>query len=114
MGRVLDTLELVKFSHTLFALPFATAAALAAAGGLPSRTICIGILLGMVGARTAAMAFNRFADADLDRLNTRTASRAVPRGQLSRGSMGWAAAAASLAFVAIAFLLTLFLRKTSR
>ncbi len=69
-------LELIKFSHTVFALPFALIAMLVAARGMPSWK-CFGwILLCMVSARTAAMAFNRFADWDSDRLNPRTAQRA--------------------------------------
>ena len=87
MGRLADTLELVKFSHTLFALPFAAAAALAAAGGIPTNRVCGGILLAMVGARTAAMAFNRIADLRYDRENPRTAMRPLVSGRLG---LGWA------------------------
>jgi 4-hydroxybenzoate polyprenyltransferase len=81
---------MVKFSHTLFALPFALAgAALAAAGsGITWRQV-LWILLAMVGARNAAMGFNRLADQDYDARNPRTANRELPGGKLSRG-MVWA------------------------
>jgi 4-hydroxybenzoate polyprenyltransferase len=76
---------MIKFSHTLFALPFALLSAVLAAGGWPSlRTLAL-ILLAMVGARSAAMAHNRLADRHLDAANPRTASRALPSGILSVG-----------------------------
>ena len=82
--RILDVLESIKFAHTVFALPFALMAAVLAAGGIPDgRTLAL-ILLCMVGARTAAMAFNRLADHELDARNPRTAGRALPAGTLSR------------------------------
>ena len=89
MERVLRstriTLEMIKWEHSIFALPFAlTAAVLAAHGWPPLRTLFL-IVLCMVSARSAAMAFNRYADADLDAVNPRTAIRALPAGQLSRG-----------------------------
>ncbi len=77
------TLEMIKFSHTLFALPFALLAAVLAARGLPSASTIGKILLAMVGARSAAMAHNRLADRELDAANPRTASRALPSGTLS-------------------------------
>lgn len=67
--------EFVKFSHTIFALPFALVAMLVAARGLPSWQTVALILLCMVAARTAAMAFNRLADWEIDKRNPRTASR---------------------------------------
>ncbi len=106
MGRIRDTLELVKFSHTLFALPFAAAAALTAAGGLPSGRICAGILIAMAGARTAAMAFNRIADLKYDKANPRTASRPLASGALSPAwAWGVTAAAAGLFVASCAWLL---------
>lgn len=80
-------LELVKFEHTIFALPFALIGMLLAAHqtrtGLTLHTI-LWILVAMVGARSAAMAFNRLVDADFDAQNPRTANRHLPRGLLSR------------------------------
>jgi len=77
-------LAMVKFEHTLFALPFALISALVAAGGLPAGRTLGWMLVAMVGARTSAMAFNRLADEHLDRLNPRTQDRALPRGLVSR------------------------------
>jgi len=78
-------LEMIKFSHTIFALPFALTGALLAARGIPSPGQLFWIVMAMVGARTAAMAMNRLIDADIDGRNPRTASRAIPAGLLSRG-----------------------------
>lgn len=78
-------LEMIKFSHTIFALPFAITGALLAAGGFPSIRQTIWIALAMVGARTTAMAMNRLIDADIDARNPRTASRAIPAGLISKG-----------------------------
>jgi len=76
-------LEMIKFEHTVFALPFAFTAALMAAGGLPTwRQLCW-ITLAMVGARSAAMGFNRWADRRYDAENPRTQSRALPMGFVS-------------------------------
>ncbi len=79
------TLEMIKFSHTLFALPFALLSAVLAAGGWPPLPTLAKILLAMVGARSAAMAHNRLADREIDAANPRTASRALPSGALSVG-----------------------------
>jgi len=79
------TLEMIKFSHTLFALPFALLSAVLAAGGWPPLSTLAKILLAMVGARSAAMAHNRLADREIDAANPRTASRALPKGELSVG-----------------------------
>lgn len=78
-------LEMIKFSHTIFALPFALTGALLAAGGLPSLRQTAWIILAMVGARTAAMAMNRLIDAGIDARNPRTATRAIPAGLIGRG-----------------------------
>ncbi len=78
------TLEMIKWEHSIFALPFALTAALLAAHGMPSWRVLFWILVAMVSARSAAMAFNRWADADLDGANPRTANRAIPAGLLSR------------------------------
>ncbi|RLA89248.1 MAG: 4-hydroxybenzoate octaprenyltransferase [Deltaproteobacteria bacterium] len=77
-------LAMVKIEHTVFALPFAFMGALLAAQGLPSGRQALFILLAMVGARSAAMAFNRLVDARFDALNPRTQNRALPQGLISR------------------------------
>ena len=78
------TLEMIKWEHSIFALPFALTAVLLAAHGLPSWPTLGWILVAMVSARSCAMAFNRWADADLDAANPRTKSRAIPAGLLSK------------------------------
>ena len=78
------TLEMIKFEHTIFALPFALIGALLASHGLPTAHQIFWILIALVGARSAAMAFNRIVDVRYDRLNPRTATRALPSGTLSR------------------------------
>lgn len=75
--------EMIKFEHTIFALPFAYLGAFLAAGGVPSFSQFFWITLAMVGARTAAMSLNRIIDRHIDARNPRTASRAIPRGLLS-------------------------------
>ena len=89
MERVLRstriTLEMIKWEHSVFALPFALTGAVLAANGWPSLRTLLLVVVCMVSARSAAMAFNRYADADLDAANPRTATRALPAGQLGRG-----------------------------
>ncbi len=80
-------LSLVRFSHTLFALPFALAALFLAARGWPGTRVFLLVVLCMVFARNAAMAFNRLVDADYDARNPRTAARHLPAGILSRGGV---------------------------
>lgn len=80
-------MEMIKFSHTIFALPFALSGALLAADGMPTGRQLLFIMLAMVGARTAAMAMNRLIDAEIDAKNPRTASRAIPAGLLSKGAV---------------------------
>lgn len=79
------TLEMIKWEHSIFALPFALTGAMLAAGGIPRLAQIFWIIVCMVSARSAAMAFNRWADASLDATNPRTAKRAIPAGLLSRG-----------------------------
>ncbi len=79
------TLEMIKWEHSIFALPFALTGAVLAAGGWPSLRVLGWIVLCMVAARSAAMAFNRLVDARLDKDNPRTAMRAIPAGALSSG-----------------------------
>ena len=77
------TLDMIKFEHTLFALPFAFIGALLARKGLPTSHQLMWIVVAMVGARSAAMTFNRIADVRYDRLNPRTTGRALVSGSLS-------------------------------
>ena len=81
--NIRTTLEMIKFEHTLFALPFAFLGAVLAARGLPTPWQIIWITVAMVGARSTAMAFNRVADRNYDALNPRTRMRAIPAGTLS-------------------------------
>src|SRR5271154_3790113 len=82
------TLEMIKWEHSIFALPFALTGAMLAAHGLPRPIQIFWIVVCMVTARSAAMAFNRWADASLDAANPRTRSRAIPAGLLKRGFVG--------------------------
>jgi 4-hydroxybenzoate polyprenyltransferase len=87
-GRVRTVLEMIKFEHSVFALPFALVGALLAAraaGGLPTWRQILWIIVAMVGARSAAMSMNRIADLKYDAHNPRTANRALPKGDLTVG-----------------------------
>jgi len=79
------TLEMIKWEHSIFALPFALCGAMLAAGGLPTLHQLTWIVVAMVSARSAAMAFNRLADASIDAANPRTQTRALPAGTLTPG-----------------------------
>ncbi len=95
----------IKLPHTVFALPFAIMSAFLAAGGMPETETLIWILVAMVGARSAAMAFNRIVDARLDAANPRTRDRALPAGRV--GYLGYGVflvAASALLVVAAAML----------
>jgi 4-hydroxybenzoate polyprenyltransferase len=84
-AKTRTTLEMIKWEHSIFALPFALTAMLLASHGLPGWRTVAWILVAMIAARSSAMAFNRWADADLDAANPRTSNRAIPAGLLSRG-----------------------------
>lgn len=107
-GRLRQILEMIRFSHTLFALPFALLAAVMAwtAGARSSPPVAwrwqdlVGILLCMVAARSAAMAFNRIVDWKIDAENPRTKARHIPAGVLSVSSVVLFAVVCSLGFVA--------------
>ena len=88
------TLEMIKWEHSVFALPFALTATILAARGLPGWRTVAWILVAMVSARSCAMAFNRWADAELDAANPRTSTRAIPAGLLTKNFV--------LAFTALA------------
>jgi 4-hydroxybenzoate polyprenyltransferase len=93
-------LSFVRFSHSVFALPFALAGALLAARHVDVTLSSVGwILVAMVAARSAAMGFNRLVDARIDALNPRTANRELPRGAMSQREAGVFVTAASAAFV---------------
>jgi 4-hydroxybenzoate polyprenyltransferase len=80
LSKITIILEMIKFEHTIFALPFAFTGALLALDGLPSLEQVIWIIAAMIGARSAAMGFNRWADRDIDVQNPRTKTRALPLG----------------------------------
>ena len=94
---------MIKFEHTVFALPFALLSALLAAEGWPGGRKILWIVVAMVGARSAAMAFNRLADARIDALNPRTSSRALPAGLLSRFFVAVFTLASASVFVLAAY-----------
>lgn len=83
IAKLKTTLEMIKFEHTLFALPFAFLGAVMAANGLPTWPQILWITVAMVGARSAAMTFNRIVDREFDARNPRTANRELPSGKLS-------------------------------
>src|SRR5688500_15052807 len=99
--KLKTTLEMIKFEHTLFALPFAFLGAILAANGLPTWWQMLWITVAMVGARSAAMTFNRIVDRDIDAANPRTAGRELPSGKLSVG-FAWAFLCVSIAIFLLA------------
>ncbi len=96
-------LEMIKFEHTIFALPFAFIGALMAANGLPSWRVILWITVAMVGARSAAMGFNRWADREIDAENPRTRERALPKGLVAPLQVILFTAVSSVLFVYAAF-----------
>lgn len=99
------TLEMIKWEHSVFALPFALTGAVLAAGGWPTLRVLGLIVLCMVAARSAAMAFNRLVDAKLDAANPRTAMRALPAGALSNRFVGGFVVVGAAVFVLSAAML---------
>jgi 4-hydroxybenzoate polyprenyltransferase len=99
-GTAVLLARLVKFEHTIFALPFAYVGALLAAGGVPSTHDVLWITVAMVGARSLAMALNRLIDAGIDAANPRTASRELPAGLLGVGTVVGFCAASLFVFLA--------------
>lgn len=77
-------LKMIKLEHSLFALPFAFVGMFLAANGMPSWNVILWVVVAMVGARSAAMGLNRYADAEIDARNPRTASREIPAGNISK------------------------------
>ena len=98
--KIADYLRLIKFSHSIFALPFAFTSALIAANGIPTFSQIFWITVAMVGGRTGAMGMNRIIDRKIDALNPRTKNRELPRGVIKTGE--------AFIFTIIAFALLLF------
>ncbi|HSR69314.1 MAG TPA: UbiA-like polyprenyltransferase [Acidobacteriota bacterium] len=101
LGQMGVFLDLIRFEHTIFALPFAYSGMLLAAGGSPTLSQFFWITVAMAAARTAAMAFNRWADRHLDARNPRTADRPIQRGSIGAGLV-LLLALVSLAILALA------------
>lgn len=111
LAKLNITLEMIRFEHTIFALPFAFMGAFFAAGGMPEAAEIGWIVLAMVAVRSAAMAFNRLADMTIDTRNPRTAGRALPQKKLSRSFVIGLVISSSVVFVfAAAMLNTLALQ----
>lgn len=100
-GKIRTFAELVKFEHTIFALPFAYLGTFLAAGGWPEPRVLFWVTVAMAGARTGAMALNRLIDAGLDALNPRTAGRHLPAGKVKPAEV-LALAVLSLAVLGVA------------
>lgn len=103
--RLRDFASLVKLSHSVFALPFALLSLLVASDGAPGWRRLLLVVGAVVSARTAAMAYNRFADRDIDRDNPRTAGRELPRGALSAAAVLGLVGAAGAVFLLCCWLL---------
>jgi 4-hydroxybenzoate polyprenyltransferase len=99
--KLSTTLSMIKFEHTLFALPFAFLGAIMAANGLPTWRQILWITVAMVGARSAAMTFNRIVDREIDAKNPRTANRELPTGRLTLG-FAWSFLYVSIAVFLVA------------
>ena len=97
------TLEMIKWEHSVFALPFALCATMLAAGGVPSAHQLTWIVVAMISARSAAMSFNRLADASFDAANPRTRMRALPAGLLTPNFVWNFVIVSSAIFVAAAW-----------
>jgi 4-hydroxybenzoate polyprenyltransferase len=101
IAKLRTTLEMIKFEHSVFALPFALTGAMLAVRGWPTWRQMLWLIVAMVGARSAAMTFNRIADLKLDALNPRTRMRALPTGQINlRFALGFTLIAAALLVLA--------------
>src|SRR5437867_750981 len=105
LAKIVVTLEMIKIEHTVFALPFAFIGALLAARGLPAANKVGWILVAMVGARSAAMAFNRLVDLPFDARNPRTAGRALPQKLISQPFVMAFVTVSSLVFILAAYML---------
>jgi 4-hydroxybenzoate polyprenyltransferase len=97
------TLEMIKWEHSVLTLPFGLTGAVLAAQGIPNLHTSTWIVVALVAARSAAMAFNRLVDADMDAENPRTKIRALPAGKLSKSFVFWFVVVASLVMVLAAW-----------
>ena len=101
LAKTRTTLEMIKFEHSVFALPFALTGALLAVRGWPTLRQLFWLIVAMVGARSAAMTFNRIADLEFDALNPRTKMRALPAGEISlRFAVGFTVVSCALVVLA--------------
>ncbi|MBF0539762.1 MAG: UbiA family prenyltransferase [Nitrospirae bacterium] len=105
LNKITAYLKMIKFSHSIFALPFAFTAAILAANGLPSLRQGLWIAVAMVGARSAAMGLNRVVDRKIDALNPRTSARELPTGAISVTDARLFVALSTMVFVAAAYML---------
>lgn len=105
MSRLSDYFSLVRFSHSVFALPFALCGAWLGSGGPPPARALLLVVACAVAARTAAMGFNRLADREIDAQNPRTRARELPARKIAASAAALLVLVASLAFVALAFAL---------
>ncbi len=100
-----DYLSLIKFSHSVFAFPFAFTGALMAAGGIPSLRQIFWIAVAMIGARSGAMGMNRIIDRKIDALNPRTKNRELPKGVIKTGEAFFFTAVAFVILIIAAYML---------
>ena len=105
MRALREILEMIKFEHTLFAMPFALMSAVIAAEGMPPWDVLLWIIVAMVGARSAAMTMNRIIDAGIDARNPRTANRAIPAARISLVQAWFFTIVMSVIFIYAAFML---------
>ncbi len=103
MRSVGTTLEMIKWEHSVLTLPFGLTGAVLAAQGIPSLHTSIWIIVALVAARSAAMAFNRLVDATIDTANPRTRVRALPSGKLSKSFVTWFVVVASAILIFAAY-----------
>jgi 4-hydroxybenzoate polyprenyltransferase len=103
LKKLVLILRMIKIEHTVFALPFAFMGAFLAARGWPSGRQIFWILVAMVSIRSAAMAFNRLVDADIDAANQRTRNREIPQGALEKTEVWIFVAVSSLVFILAAY-----------
>jgi 4-hydroxybenzoate polyprenyltransferase len=104
-NKIVILLEMIKFKHTVFAMPFALMGAFLAGRGVPDAAVFFWVILAMVGARTSAMGFNRIADRTFDAANPRTAQRALPAGAVTLGESWIMVVLASALFFFACFML---------
>ena len=105
LAKTRTILVMIKFEHSVFALPFAYLGMLLAEGGIPDGATVVWVTLAMIGARSFAMALNRLLDVNTDRRNPRTASRALPRGLISISEViVFLAASLAVFFLAVSML----------